>query len=72
MPMGKILIFLGVIIVIIGVLVQAKGQIPFLGKLPGDIIYEKGNTKIYIPITTSILISLILSILIFLINKLRG
>ena len=70
MPAGKILIFLGVIIIIIGVLIQSKG-LPFLGKLPGDIIYEKGNTKIYIPITTSILISLLLYILLFIINRLR-
>jgi hypothetical protein len=66
---GKILIILGVVIIIMGVLFLFGDKIPFLGKLPGDIIIKKENYTIYIPIATSILISIILSLILFLFRK---
>jgi len=72
MSIGKILIFTGAIILMIGLLISFGNRIPFLGKLPGDLVIEKGNTKIFIPITTSILLSIVFSIVVFLINKLRS
>lgn len=72
MSMGKVLIFTGSIILMIGLLISFGNRFPLLGKLPGDLVIEKGNTKIFIPITTSILLSIILSIVVFLINKLRS
>jgi len=71
---AKAVIGLGVIIIIIGILILFKDQIPFIkkfGHLPGDIRIETENTKVYFPITTSILISLILSFMLILYNKIK-
>ena len=71
---AKVLIGLGITIIIIGILILFKEQIPFIqkfGNMPGDIRIETKSTKVYIPITTSILISLILSVLFFLYNKIK-
>lgn len=67
---GKSIIFIGIIIVIIGVLLLFSDKLPFnLGRLPGDISYKKENFSFYFPITTSILISIILSILFYIFSK---
>jgi hypothetical protein len=69
--MGKFLITAGVLMVIAGVLIHYWGRIPFLGKLPGDITVNKPNFKFYFPLMTSIVLSLLLSLLLFLFNKFR-
>jgi hypothetical protein len=55
---GKLLIFAGVFIAILGVLFLFGDKIPFLGKLPGDIYIKKKNFTLYFPIVTSLLLSL--------------
>jgi hypothetical protein len=70
--MGKILIILGAVLIGLGLITQYGNRIPFLGKLPGDIIIEKGNLKIYFPIATSILLSVLLSVVLYLINKFKN
>ena len=60
---GKLLIVFGALLVIIGVILLLADRIPFLGKLPGDISFSKGNTTVYIPIVTCIVISIILTII---------
>ena len=55
------LIVIGGVIVVIGFVWLLAPSIPWLGKLPGDIKIETGNTQIYIPITTCILLSLLLT-----------
>jgi predicted phosphohydrolase len=70
--MGKILIILGAVLIGLGLIIQYGNRIPFLGKLPGDIIIEKGNLKIYFPIATSILLSVLLSVVLYLINKFKN
>jgi len=68
--MGKSIIFIGIIIVIIGVILLYSDKLPFnLGKLPGDISYKKEGFSFYFPITTSILISLVLSIFYYLFSR---
>ncbi|MEX1241141.1 MAG: DUF2905 domain-containing protein [Cyclobacteriaceae bacterium] len=67
--MAKFLIITGVIMVIVGFIIHFAPKLPFPGKLPGDIVIDRGNFKMYLPITTSILISLIISLILFLINK---
>jgi len=69
--MGKILIIAGLILIAIGALITFFPKIPLLGKLPGDIFIERENFKFYFPITSSILISIILTIVLYLINKIR-
>jgi hypothetical protein len=59
--MGKILIIIGIFIMIVGAILLFSDRLPFnLGKLPGDISYKKENFSFYFPITTSILISIVL------------
>lgn len=70
--MGKLLIILGVICIIAGLAIMYLPKIPFLGKLPGDISIERENFKFYFPLGTSILISIILTLLLFLYNKLKN
>jgi len=60
--MQKVLIGLGVIFLAIGLLWPWLGKLP-IGRLPGDIIIDRPNLKIYIPITTMIIISIVISLL---------
>jgi hypothetical protein len=64
-PFGKLLIITGAIIVIIGVVLLFADKIPFIGRLPGDIYIKKKNFTIYIPLATSILLSIILSLIFY-------
>ena len=68
-PLGKMLILLGVFIILIGVLLVIGEKIPWIGRLPGDIIIRKRNFTFYFPIVTSILISIILTLLFTLFRK---
>lgn len=64
---GKLLIFVGFIIILIGCLLLLFSYTKFpLGKLPGDIYIQKKNFVFYFPLTTSIVISIILSFLLYL------
>lgn len=67
--LGKLLIFAGVLILAVGVLFVFGDKIPFLGKLPGDIIIKKKNFTFYFPIVTSILLSIIISLIFYLFRK---
>ncbi|MDG5786433.1 DUF2905 domain-containing protein [Evansella sp. AB-P1] len=67
----KILITLGVIMIVVGLLWQVGGRFFSLGKLPGDILIKRGNTTFYFPIVTSIIISIILSFLLFIFSRFR-
>ncbi|GIW64058.1 MAG: hypothetical protein KatS3mg091_860 [Patescibacteria group bacterium] len=66
--MGKILIAVGLLLVVIGLVLSLLQHLKIF-PLPGDIIIDKPNIKIYIPITTSIVISLILSLIFYILNK---
>jgi len=66
---GKILIFFGFFLILIGLIFSFAGKIPYLGKLPGDIYIKRENFTFYFPITTCILISIILSIIFYLISR---
>jgi uncharacterized membrane protein len=61
---GKTIILVGLIIVFVGVLVALGDRLPFrLGRLPGDISFGGKNNRVYIPLGTSILLSIVLSVL---------
>jgi hypothetical protein len=60
---GKTLILLGGMLIIIGALLSFGGKLPWLGRLPGDIIIQRDNFTFYFPIVTSIVVSVILSLL---------
>lgn len=71
-PFGKILIMVGVFIVVLGILLFLWGKIPFLTRLPGDLILQKGNLRFIFPIATCLIISTILTIVINIIIRLLG
>jgi len=66
--MQRILIISGIVILVIGLLWPWLGKIP-LGRLPGDIVIDRPGLKVYIPITTMILISVVISILLWIFRK---
>lgn len=66
---AKLFIIGGIVLVLIGIYISYGPSIPFLGKLPGDIYIKRDNVTFYFPITTSILVSILLSIVWRLLGK---
>ncbi|HEY1400386.1 MAG TPA: DUF2905 domain-containing protein [Terriglobales bacterium] len=70
--MGRVLVILGVALVVIGGIVMLLGRTGLpLGRLPGDFLYRGKNTTFYFPLASSILISVVLSIVLFLIGRMK-
>ena len=67
---GKSLIVFGAFFVVIGLVFLFWHQIPFLGRLPGDISFSKGNFQVFFPLVTSLVLSLILTIVVNVIFRL--
>jgi hypothetical protein len=67
--MGKFIIIAGLVLVVIGLVVYFSDRIPLIGKLPGDISIKKDNFTFYFPLATSILLSIIISLILYLVNK---
>lgn len=61
---GRIIIIAGVIMVVLGLILAFGSHIPFLGKLPGDILIEKNGISFYFPVVTFLLLSVILTLII--------
>ncbi|NJM26428.1 MAG: DUF2905 domain-containing protein [Bacteroidia bacterium] len=70
--MAKLLIIIGTILVVAGVILHWHSRLPIPGRLPGDIVIERGDVKIYIPVMSSILLSLLVTLVIYLVNKFKG
>lgn len=68
-PLGRVLIVVGLVLAALGVLLSLGGKIPGLGRLPGDIVVERGGFRLYIPIATSILLSLIVTGVLWLLRR---
>jgi hypothetical protein len=67
--LAKILIFVGAMFIVMGAGFWLLSRVPGLGKLPGDIMIKKGNFSFYFPLTTCLLLSLILSYFLYFIHK---
>lgn len=67
--LGKMLILFGVVLALLGGLLLVAGKIPYLGRLPGDIVIRRENWSVYFPLTTSILISILLTLLFSLFSR---
>jgi hypothetical protein len=61
--LARMLIVFGVVLALLGGLLLLAGRIPLLGRLPGDIIIRRENWSFYFPLTTSILLSILLTLL---------
>jgi membrane protein implicated in regulation of membrane protease activity len=67
--MGKMLIAMGIFLIIIGILMNTGLKIPWLGRLPGDISVQRENFSFYFPLTSCIIISIILTLLFYLFRR---
>ena len=67
--LGKLLIVLGGILIVIGAAIVLGGKLPWPGRLPGDIYIERRNFTFFFPITTSILISVIFSLVLYILSR---
>jgi len=66
--MGKLLVIAGIVLVAAGVL-WMLGERLGLGRLPGDIVIERGNARFYIPLMSSLIVSVVLSLIVWLVNR---
>ena len=62
---GKVLIAFGLLIVLAGVVLVLVGRVPWLGRLPGDIHFQRGNFTFYFPLATSLLLSVVLTLILY-------
>lgn len=62
---GKALIVIGIVIVIVGIIVTFGPKIPYIGRLPGDILIKRENFTLYFPLATSVIVSVILSVIFY-------
>ena len=69
--LGKLLVITGSVILLLGIGFLLWDKIPFLGKLPGDIRVEKENFRFYFPLTTGILLSVLVSVILWIFSHFR-
>ena len=70
MPAGRLLIIAGIVLIAAGLLLTFAGRLPIrLGRLPGDIYVQGKNSSFYFPLTTCILISVVLSLVMWLLRR---
>ncbi len=66
---GRMLVVFGVLITLVGVVLVLAGRVPWLGRLPGDIHIERGNWTFYFPLATSLLLSLVLTLILWILGR---
>lgn len=66
---GRMLVLMGIVLVAIGLLVMASGKVPGLFRLPGDIVIKREGFTFFFPLTTSLLISLVLTLVFYLLRR---
>ena len=67
--LGKTLIYLGLVLVGVGVLFSLAAKLPWLGHLPGDISIERENFSFYFPLATCVLISIVISLVVYFLRR---
>ena len=66
---GRILIYFGLLLVVLGVIFSLVGKLPWLGQLPGDITIERERFTFYFPLATCLIISVVLSLVLYLLRR---
>jgi hypothetical protein len=66
---GKILVAFGLLIALAGVVLLLVGRVPWIGRLPGDIYIQRGNFTFYFPLATSLLLSVVLTLLLYVVGR---
>jgi hypothetical protein len=67
--LGRALMIAGAVLFVGGLLLSLAPRVPWLGRLPGDVVYRRGNFTFYFPLVTSILLSLLLTLLLSLFRR---
>ena len=67
--LGKALVVLGLLLVLLGVALWVGPKVPFLGRLPGDIVIKRDNFTFYLPLTTMLVLSLLLTLVLNLLGR---
>lgn len=67
--LGRILIIFGIVLILVGLILTTGIRIPYVGKLPGDICIKRPNFTFYFPLTTCILLSIILSLIFWFLGR---
>lgn len=68
-PLGRVLIVVGIVIAGLGLMLTLGAKIPGLGRLPGDFVVERGSFRLYVPLATSVILSLILTGVLWLLRR---
>jgi hypothetical protein len=66
---GRLLVILGAVLAVVGLLLTLWGRLPLLGRLPGDLVFRSGNFTVHLPLATSLLISVLLTLVLALLRK---
>lgn len=69
--LAKLLILIGAIMLVSGLVMLGIQKLPFSDRIPGDIIVKKENVTLYFPLGTGIILSVLVSLILYLINKIR-
>jgi Protein of unknown function (DUF2905) len=67
--LGRALLVLGVVVALVGLALMLSDRIPWIGRLPGDIHVRRGHWSLYVPLGTSVLLSLVLTLILWLIGR---
>ena len=70
-PVGRALVIIGLFITVLGAVMLLTPRVPWLGRLPGDLVIQRDGLTIYLPITTMIIVSLVLSVVLNVIGRNR-
>ena len=62
-PLGRLLVIVGVFITVLGAIMLLTPRVPWLGRLPGDIVIHRDDLTIYIPLTTMLIVSVVLNVI---------
>jgi hypothetical protein len=72
MELGKLLVTFGAVLVVVGIVVMLLGRMNIpLGRLPGDFLYRGKNTTVYFPLVSSVVVSVVLSVLVYVVSRWR-
>ena len=67
--LGRVLVVLGITIVLVGAVLMVVGRVPWVGRLPGDIHVQRGNWTFYFPLATSLVLSVLLTLILWLFGR---
>ena len=71
-PLGRVLVLMGGLTLLLGLGLMFSDRIPYLGKLPGDINIKRENFEVHIPIATSVLLSVLVSVILWIVSQFKG